>query len=497
MDGVLTGIAVAAQPVNIAFCFLGVLMGTLVGVLPGIGPIATISLLLPLTAQLDPAAAVIMVSGIYYGAAYGGSTTSILVRIPGEAATVVTCIDGHAMAQQGRAGTALAMAAIGSFVAGTVGTVGIGLLSEPIMRHAVRLGPPEYFALMLLGVLMVIFFSSGAIVKSLAMVVLGLFLSQIGQDIVTGEARFTGGSLELIDGIDLVPLAMGLFGISEVLLNLEGPARATPAPLPWSRLMPSREEWRESAGPIARGSLMGFFLGLIPGGGPTLASFASYAAERALSRKPETFGHGALAGVAGPESANNSAASGSFIPLLTLGIPGNAVMALILGAMILHGVSPGPMLMQERPEVFWGVVVSMYLGNLMLLILNLPLIGLWVQLLRLPYRLLFPAILLLTLVGTYATTRSVFDLLVLIGSGLAGYLLRKLGYELAPLILAFVLGGQLEQTFRQSVLMGGGSLGIFVERPAALILLLVGALFIIVPLSGAVNRSRLRVSAAE
>jgi putative tricarboxylic transport membrane protein len=495
MDAIITGLGVAAQPINIAFCFVGVLIGTLIGVLPGIGPIATISLLLPLTVKLDPTAAIIMISGIYYGAAYGGSTTSILVNLPGEAATVVTCIDGHQMARQGRAGPALALAAVGSFVAGTVGALGIGLLSEPVMRYAIKLGPPEYFAMMMLGIIMVVFFSSGSMLKSIAMVALGLFISQIGQDIVTGETRFTGGMFELIDGIDLVPLAMGLFGISEVLINLEQGQQRSIVSARMTRLMPDRAEWREASGPIARGSVLGFLIGLIPGGGPALAAFASYAIERRISRTPEQFGRGVIAGVAGPESANNGAASGSFIPLLSLGIPSNAVMALILGAIMLHGIAPGPLMMQDRPEMFWGVIASMYIGNVLLLVLNLPLIGIWVQLLKIPYRFLFPLILLLTLVGTYATARNIFDLYLLIGFGIAGYVLRKWEYDLAPLILAFVLGGQLEQTFRQAILMGNGSFSAFIDRPVSLALLCLAAFMVIAPILGSVRRSRGQVAA--
>ena len=490
LDGMLAGALVALQPGNLLFCLIGVFVGTLIGVLPGIGPVATISLLLPLTIGLDATAAIIMIAGIYYGAAYGGSTTSILVNMPGEASTVVTCIDGHQMARQGRAGSALALAAFGSFLAGTLGTVGIATVSDVVMRYAVRFGPPEYFAMMLLGIVLVVFLSSGSIPKALAMVALGLFFSQVGQDIVTGETRYTADIFELSNGIDLIPLAMGLFGISEVLLNLEhGAARSTLAEKVGS-LMPSRQEWREAAAPMARGSVLGFLLGLIPGGGPALASFASYALERRVSRTPEQFGKGAVAGVAGPEAANNAAASGSFIPLLTLGLPSNAVMSLILGAFIMHGLTPGPLLMQSHPEMFWGIIGSMYVGNVLLLILNLPLIGLWVQLLRVPYRLLFPVILLLTIVGTYSVNHSVFDVYLLIFFGALGYVLRKWEFDLAPLVLAFVLGGQLEQTFRQALMMGRGSFDAFLARPTALGILVLAALLLISPALGRVRRSR-------
>jgi putative tricarboxylic transport membrane protein len=498
LDGMLAGAVIALQPTNLLFCLIGVFVGTLIGVLPGIGPVATISLLLPLTIGLDPTAAIIMIAGIYYGAAYGGSTTSILVNVPGEASTVVTCIDGHQMARQGRAGSALALAAVGSFLAGTLGTVGIATVSDVVMRYAIRFGPPEYFAMMLLGIVLVVFLSSGSIPKALAMVALGLFFSQVGQDIVTGETRYTADIFELSNGIDLIPLAMGLFGISEVLLNLEhGAERSTIAEKVGS-LMPSAQEWREAAAPMARGSLLGFLLGLIPGGGPALASFASYALERRVSRTPEQFGKGAVAGVAGPEAANNAAASGSFIPLLTLGLPSNAVMGLMLGAFIMHGLTPGPLLIQNHPGMFWGIVASMYVGNVLLLILNLPLIGLWVQLLRVPYRLLFPIILLLTIVGTYSVNHSVFDVYLLIFFGALGYVLRKWAFDLAPLVLAFVLGSQLEQTFRQSLMMGRGSFDAFLQRPTALVILAAAAVMLISPVLGLVRRSRtLAVKAAS
>lgn len=493
MDTFLTGALAAIQPHNILFCFFGCLVGTLVGVLPGIGPIATISLLLPLVIGLDPLTSIIMIAGIYYGAAYGGSITSILVNIPGEAATVVTCFDGYQMAKKGKAGVALAIAAIGSFVAGTLGVFAVALLAEPLMNVALRFGPPEYFALMVLGIVLVAFMTRGAFSKSLTMVMLGLFISLIGQDVITGELRFTLGIFELADGVDLVPLAMGLFGISEVLANIEQRRHAPFKVEKVTSLMPSRAELREAAAPIARGSLLGFALGLLPGGGPTLASFSSYFLENRLSRKPEEFGKGALAGVAGPEAANNAAASGSFIPLFVLGLPSNAAMALLLGAFTMYGVVPGPMLLADPTGLFWGVIVSMYIGNVILLILNLPLIGLWVRLLSVPYLVLFPFILLFMLIGSYAVAKDVTAIYLLIGFGVIGYLLKKLGYELAPLILAYVLGNSLETAFRQSLLIGRGSFDFILSRPITLTILAFTALILVASMFSAVRGSREKV----
>ncbi len=490
MEGLPAGLATVVQPMNLMFCFIGVFIGTLIGVLPGIGPIATISLLLPLTIGLDPVAAIIMIAGIYYGASYGGSTTAILVNTPGEAQSVVTCLDGYQMARQGRAGPALGIAAFGSFIAGTLGAVGIWLLSEPLMTFALRFGPPEYFSLLVLAMSILVFLTRGAMAKSLAMTVLGLFLSQVGQDTETGEVRFTFGLLELTDGISIIPLAMGLFGVAEVLLNLENREARSVSTVPITGLFPTWADWRESLFPILRGSVVGFFLGILPGGGATLASFTSYAMEKQLSRHPERFGRGAIAGVAGPEAANNAGAAGAFIPLLTLGLPSNAAMSLLLGALILYGVTPGPLLVQTSPQLFWGVVASMYVGNVMLLVLNLPLIGLWVQLLKVPYRILFPLILLFTLIGSYAVRQSVFDIYLLIGFGLLGYLLNKLDFDLAPLILAFVLGSTMEFSFRQALMLSHGSFEIFFTRPLAVTFLSAAALVLLSPLFSSIRRSR-------
>ena len=490
MDTFVTGALAAIQPLNLLFCLLGCVVGTLIGVLPGIGPVATISLLLPLVVGLDPLTSIIMIAGIYYGAAYGGSITSILVNIPGEASTVVTCLDGYQMAKQGRGGVALAISAGGSFVAGTIGTAAIALLAEPLMSVALRFGPPEYFALMVLGTVLVSFMARGPFVKSLTMVMFGLFLSLVGQDVITGEVRFTLDVFELTDGIGLVPLAMGLFGISEVLANIEQ-LRTKPMVIEKvTSLMPSRAELRESAWPIARGSVLGFLLGLLPGGGPTLASFASYFLEHRISRKPETFGRGALAGVAGPEAANNAAASGSFIPLFVLGLPSNAAMALLLGAFTMYGVIPGPQLLSDSRGLFWGVIVSMYVGNVILLVLNLPLIGLWVRLLRAPYAILFPFILLFMLIGTYAMAKNTFDVYLLVGFGVIGYLLKRADYELAPLILAYVLGNQMETAFRQTLLIGRGSFDFLLSRPISLGILVLTAAVFAASMVAKVRRSR-------
>jgi putative tricarboxylic transport membrane protein len=485
MDGLLHGIAVATQWGNLLSCLIGVFVGTLIGVLPGVGPTATISMLLPLTIGLDPVSAIITIAGIYYGAQYGGSTTAILVNIPGEASSVITCLDGYQMAQQGRAGVAIGIAAIGSFIAGTLGAFGIALVSEPLVSFALRFGPPEYFMLMLLGFAVLLVLSRGSFSKSMIMISLGLFLGMVGQDVVTGEERFTFGLLELTDGISIVTLTMGLFGLSEVLLNLEQLAQRSITRLPIGRLLPNLEDWRQSRGAIARGSVLGFFIGVLPGGGAALASFISYTLEKHLSREPERFGRGAIEGVAGPESANNAGAAGSFIPLLTLGLPGNPATAILLGGFILYGVTPGPLLVQNHPEVFWGVIASMYVGNILLLLLNLPLVGVWVRLLRVPYRWLFPLLILFMIIGSYSVARSSFDLTLLLAFGLLGYLLKKLDFDATPLVLAFVLGDKIEVSLRQSLMMGHGSPAILVDRPIALALLVLVLIVAALPLLGA------------
>ena len=476
------GFAVALQPVNLLYCFLGVFIGTLVGVLPGIGPVGAMSLLLPVTFQTTPEAAVIMLAGIYYGAMYGGSTTSILVNIPGEAASVVTCLDGYQMARQGRAGPALGMAAFGSFIAGTAAIVGLMLLAPPLSRFALKFGPAEYFSLMVLGLCILIYLAHGSMAKALLMAAFGVVLGLVGLDAITAQPRLTFGRMELVDGVGLVPIVMGLFGIAEVLLNIESVLKRNILKSSISGLLPTRQDWRDSAGPLARGSVLGFFLGILPGGGAVISSFLSYALEKRVSRHPERFGHGAIEGVAGPEAANNAAAGGAFIPLMTLGIPPNVVMAMLMGAFIIHGVQPGPLMMTQKPELFWGVIASMYIGNTMLLILNLPLIGIWVQVLRVPYRILFPLILLFCLIGVYAVSNTVFDIYIMVLFGVVGYLMKKFGYEPAPLVLAFVLGPMLENNLRKSLILSQGDFSTFVTRPLSAIALLLALALLLSPL---------------
>ena len=484
------GFQTALTPGNLLACFIGVLTGTLVGVLPGLGPVAAMSLLLPTTFHISPVAAIIMMAGIYYGAMYGGSTTSILVNIPGESASVVTCLDGYQMARQGRAGPALGIAALGSFIAGTFATIGLMLAAPPLARLAIKFGPPEYFALILLGLTTVTFLASGPMWKALLMAALGLFLGCIGMDPRTGLSRFTFNLIELYDGVGLVPVAMGLFGISEVLLNVEQSMQRTVVEAKIKNLLPTRADWAASIAPILRGTGLGFFLGVLPGGGSLISSFASYAMEKKLSRHPERFGKGAIEGVAGPEAANNSATAGAFVPLLTLGIPSNAVMALLLGALIIFGVQPGPRLVVEHPQLFWGVVASMYVGNVMLLVLNLPLIGMWVQILKVPYPILFPLILLFCLIGAYSLTNSSTEVALMLLFGVVGYFFKKFAYEPAPLILALVLGPMMELSFRQSLAMGDGNLLFFFARPISGVIMVVALAFLVFPLIPGISRNK-------
>ena len=468
-DKLYMAFSIAAQPNNLFFCFLGVLIGTLVGVLPGLGPVATISLLLPSTFHITPVAALIMLGGIYYGAMYGGSTTSILVNIPGEAASVVTCLDGYQMARKGRAGPALGIAAFGSFIAGTMAVILIMLIAPPLANLALKFGPPEYFTLMFLGLTVLTYLASGSMVKALMMACVGIFLGTIGTDTISGLERFTYRSYTLMDGLGLVPVIMGLFGISEVLFNIDEQATEREVfKTRISNLLPTREDWRVSLFPMLRGSLIGFFLGILPGGGAVIASFAAYALEKRISKHPEKFGTGAIEGVASPESANNAASQGAFIPLLTLGIPANVVMAILLGALLIHGIKPGPLLMKQHEDVFWGVIGSMYIGNVMLLILNLPLIGIWVRILKIPYPILFPLILLFCLIGSYSLNNNVVEVAIMILFGIVGFLMKKFEYEGAPMILAFVLSPLMENALRQSLIMSHGSFSIFVTRPIAL-----------------------------
>ena len=467
------GLGVALQPSNLFLCFIGVLLGTLVGVLPGLGPVAAMSLLLPVTYSVNPVGAVILLSGIYYGAMYGGSSTSILLNIPGESASVVTCLDGYQMARKGRAGPALGISAMGSFIGGTASILGLMLVAPPLAEVALKFGPPEYFSLMVLGVILLTFLAGDSMAKALCMAALGIFLGSIGMDVLSGMERFTFNIPILIDGVGLVPVAMGLFGISEVLLNLEISLKRDLFQTALKGLLPNLEDWKRSFWPIIRGSVVGFFLGILPGGGAILASFTSYALEKKVSRHPERFGQGAIEGVAGPETANNAATGGAFIPLLTLGLPSNAVMALLLGAMLIYGMQPGPMLIKEHPDLFWGAVTSMYIGNGMLLVLNLPLIGLWVKILKIPYRFLFPLILLFCLVGAYSLNNNTSEVVIMVVFGVVGYFLRKFKYPLAPAILALVLGPMLEKALRQSLLMSVGSGWIFLSRPISFVTLLV------------------------
>lgn len=473
------GFTVAFQPTNLFLCFLGVFIGTLIGVLPGIGPVGAMAILLPVTYGLNPAGAIIMLAGIYYGCQYGGSTTSILVNIPGEAASIVTCLDGYQMALQGRAGPALGIAAFGSFIAGTFGVIGLQAIAPPLVSIALKFGAPEYFSLMILGLIILTYLSQKSMVKSLMMAGVGLVLGSIGLDALTGMPRFAFGVPELLDGVGLVPLAMGLFGISEVFLNVEKVVQRHVSSIKITHLLPNFQEWMEAKWAIARGSVIGFFLGILPGGGALLASFISYALEKRLSKHPEKFGKGAIEGVAAPESANNSGAAGAFIPLLTLGIPTNVVMAILLGAFMIHGITPGPLLLKQKPDLFWGVIASMYVGNMMLLALNLPLIGLWVRLLKVPYGILFPLIIFLCLIGSYLVNNSTVEMELMVFFGALGYLMRKFEYEPAPLILAFVLSPILELALRQSLILSDGSFMIFLERPISVgCLILAAVLFI-------------------
>jgi putative tricarboxylic transport membrane protein len=463
----LNGFVQTISPANLLACLVGCLLGTIVGILPGIGPTATTALLIPVAFVINPTSTLVMMLGIYAGAMYGGALTSILVNIPGEAASVVTCIDGHEMAKQGRAGAALGVAAFGSFIAGTLGLIGLMIFAAPLSSFGLKFGPPEYFGVILLGLVLVVYLSHGSILRSLIMAGVGLILSCVGIDRITGSPRMTFDMLELWNGIDMVSLGMGLFGISEILITLEESANPEILKTKIKNLLPTLEDWRQSKGPILRGSLLGFFLGILPGGGAVIASFLSYGVEKKLSRTPERFGKGAIEGVAGPEAANNAATSGAFVPFLTLGIPPNVVMALFFGALVLHGIRPGPFLISSHPDLFWGLISSMYIGNVMLLVLNLPLIPLWVQVLKIPYRILFPLILLLCVIGAYSVKNSGFDVMLMVLFGIAGYIFRKFDYECAPLILAFVLGPLLEVNFRQALLSSQGDFAIFFTRPIA------------------------------
>ena len=484
------GLSTALEPQNLLYCFIGTLLGTLIGVLPGIGPTATIAMLLPITYTVQPVSSIIMLAGIFYGAQYGGSTTAILINLPGEASSAVTSIDGYQMARQGRAGPALAAAALGSFFAGTVATLLVAVAAVPLTKVALSFGSAEYCALMILGLISSVALAHGSILKALAMTVLGLLLGLAGTDVFTGAKRFTLGFRELDDGLNFVSLAVGVFGLAEILRNLENARGGGAVVSRVHNLFPSWEELKAMAAPILRGTALGSALGVLPGGGPTLASFAAYSMEKKLSSEPERFGKGAIEGVAGPESANNAAAQTSFIPMLTLGIPSNPVMAMIAGALIIHGVVPGPNVVTERPALFWGVIASMWIGNLMLLILNLPLIGLWVRLLRIPYYAMFPAIIAFSSIGVYSVNANPFDLYAVSAFGLLGYALVRLGCEPAPMLLGFVLGPMLEEHFRRAMIIARGDPAVFLERPISAGLLALAALVLVAAFVPSVARKR-------
>ena len=491
------GFSVALDPINILYCFIGVLLGTLVGVLPGIGPTATIAMLLPITFSLSPAAALIMLAGIYYGAQYGGSTTAILINLPGESSSAVTAIDGYQMAKNGRAGQALATAALGSFFAGTVGTLLLAFFAPPLARAALNFGAPEYFALIVLGLLVSIALAHGSILKALAMIVLGLLLGMVGQDIYTGTPRFTLGIRELYSGLNFVSVAVGIFGVAEILRNLEDEKSRDVMVKSVKNLWLSKDDFKRIAAPVVRGTVLGSVLGILPGGGHILASFASYSAEKRLSKHPEEFGHGAIEGVAGPESANNAAAQTSFIPLMTLGIPAHPVMALMVGAFILQGITPGPNVINDQPALFWGIIASMWIGNLLLVMLNLPLIGVWVKMLSIPYRALFPAIVLFACIGCYSINQNIFDVFAIGFFGIVGYVLIRLGCEPAPLLLGFVLGPLLEEHLRRAVIISSGDPMVFLERPISATLLGLALLAVIIAVLPSIRRKRKEVFVEE
>jgi putative tricarboxylic transport membrane protein len=483
MENLIGGFATVFQPATLLYCFIGVFLGTVVGILPGLGPLTTIALLLPITYKMDVTSAIIMLSGIYYGVAYGGTVTSVLMRIPGEASSVITCLDGYEMARKGRAGAALGIAAMGSFFAGTVGVLAISYLSPPLSRWVLAFGPAEYSMVMLAGLALVTYFSSGSKLKALLMAAFGLLLGTVGSDPQTGSARLTFGVFHLIGGIDLVPLAIGLFGISEVLsMALGKPEKMKVLPPPSTLLgfMPNRDEARRSVMPVARGTVMGFLVGLIPGGGAVLATFLSYATERKLSKRPEEFGKGAVEGLAGPEAANNAGTAGAFVPLLCMGVPANAVTALLLGAFMIHGVAPGPTIMERQPEIFWGIVASMYVGNVMLLILNLPLIGLFVRVLDVPRAWLAPIILMVCLIGVYSTNSAPMDVLLAVMFGVIGYILRRYGYDLGIVILAYVLGGIFERSVRRALAISDGELSIFVSTPISIAFAVITVILVVI-----------------
>jgi TctA family transporter len=490
LDNLALGLSTALSPENLLWCFVGVFLGTLVGVLPGIGPTATMAMLLPITFKFEPVTALIMLAGIYYGAQYGGSTTAILINLPGETSSAVTAIDGHEMARQGRAGPALATAALGSFFAGTVGVLVLVLFAPGLAGIALQFGSAEFFSLVVLGLIASTALARGSTVNALAMILLGLLFSTVGQDLVTATPRFTLGVRELYNGINFVSVAVGMFGVAEILRNLEDERTRTVVVERVRNLMPTRADLRRIVAPILRGTALGSLLGVLPGAGHVLASFAAYTIEKKVSKQPKTFGHGAIEGVAGPESANNAAAQTSFIPLLTLGLPAHPVMALMVGALIIHGIVPGPSVVKDEPALFWGLVVSMWIGNLLLVMLNLPLIGIWVRLLRVPYRLLFPAIVAFACIGTFAINQNIWDVFAIALFGVLGYALIKLGCEPAPFLLGFVLGPLLENHMLRALIISHGDPTTFVTRPISLTLLVIAAMALVLAVLPAIRRKR-------
>jgi putative tricarboxylic transport membrane protein len=495
----LDGFAVALTLENLLWVFIGVFIGTLVGVLPGIGTPGAIAILLPITINLNPATGLIMMAGIYYGSKYGGSTTSILLNIPGESSSVVTTIDGYQMAKQGRAGPALGMAAVASFVAGTFGVIGLTFLALPIARWALTFGPPEYFALMFMGLVSVVFLAGSSVLKGMISAILGLLLATVGADIISGQNRFIFGQFQLIDGIEFIALTVGVFALAEVFVNVERPVGSVLFKVPRGlrALLPSKQDFKASRFAMVQGSVLGFFIGTLPGAGATIASFMSYIVEKRFSKHPEKFGKGAIEGVAAPEAANNSETGGSMIPLLTLGIPGSGSTAVMLGILILYGLQPGPLLFTKSPEIVWPIIASMYIGNVALLVLNLPLVPMWASILRFPYYVIYPAILLISIVGVYSVHGSMFDVWILLLFGLLGYAMRKLDIPPAPLVLAFVLGPLAERALRQSLVMSQNSLDIFFTRPLSLALLAISAALLIAPFFGRARQLRQAVLEEE
>jgi putative tricarboxylic transport membrane protein len=495
ITSLMHGFAVALTPMNLAMCLAGCFLGTVVGVLPGLGPPATIAMLLPLTFRMDPTGAIIMLAGIYYGAKYGGSTTSILLNIPGESASAATCFDGYAMARKGRAGPALGMAAIASFIAGTVGVVILMLVAPPLAKVSLAFSSPEYFGLMCMGLAMVVLLSGQSLVKGLLSMLLGLWIAGMGTDLFSATSRFTFGRAELLGGIDFVIVAIGVFAIGEVMANLEPaePAEMLPVPRGLRNLLPTWDDMKRCRFAFAQGSILGFLVGVLPGAGSTIASFLTYGVEKAVSKHPEEFGHGAIEGVAAPEGANNAETAGALVPLLTLGIPGSGTTAILLAALVLWGFKPGPLFIEEQPALFWGLVASMYIGNVMLLLLNLPLVGVFAQLLKMPHYAMYPLILGVSIVGVYSNSSSVFDLGLLALFGLVGYVMRKLDFPTAPMILGLVLGDNMEKALRQSLMMSQGDLKILVSRPISAVLLAIAALLLVVPLFKRLNATRVQM----